>query len=170
MDMAYSLKELIAALHLEPHPEGGFFRETYRSKEEIPGEHLGGHFSGSRNFSTCIYFLLTSDNFSAFHRINQDEIWHMYYGAPVRLHMISSKGQYSHHLIGADIADGQTPQFVVEGGNWFAAEVEMKDSYALMGCTVSPGFHYDDFELASKKELISMFPEHGKVINRLTRQ
>ena len=164
------MEDLISTLKLEPHPEGGFFRETYRCKNEIPMEHLVGNYSGNRDLSTCIYFLLASDNFSAFHRIKQDEIWHFYHGSPVRLHMISAEGVYSSHLIGVDLPGGQMPQFVVEGGNWFAAEVDQKDSYSLIGCTVSPGFHYDDFQLASKNDLTRMFPEHKEVIKRLTRQ
>ena len=170
MDMDYSKEELISGLNLEPHPEGGFFRETYRSEIEIPREFTGGSHSGNRNVSTCIYFLLTADNFSAFHRIKQDEIWHFYYGAPLTLHMISKEGVYSSQLIGADLRKGQTPQFVVKGGTWFAAEVEKPKSYTLIGCTVAPGFDYDDFELASRKELSNMFPANREIIKRLTRE
>jgi len=167
--MINSLHDLITVLKLEPHPEGGFFRETYRSKEEIPEKYLAEKYVGSRNYSTCIYFLLTSDDFSAFHKINQDEIWHFYFGAPIRLHIITQDGRYSNQLIGADIPGGQTPQFVVTGGSWFAAEVEQENAYALVGCTVSPGFSFHDFTLASRSALIKMFPENKDIINRLTR-
>lgn len=168
--MDNSLEDLISGLNLEPHPEGGFFRETYRSKGEISKENLADSYSGNRNYSTCIYFLLTSDNFSAFHKINQDEIWHFYDGTPIRLHIISNDGTYSNQLIGSDIRNGQTPQFIVKGGSWFAAEVENENSYSLIGCTVSPGFSFDDFKLASRNELINMFPENKEVILRLTRE
>lgn len=167
--MNNTTEDLVAALHLKPHPEGGFFRETYRSDGEIPKEHLTKGYSGSRNYSTCIYFLLTSKNFSAFHKINQDEIWHFYDGAPLRLHIITEAGIYSNQLIGRDIKSGQTPQFVVEGGSWFAAEVEHGNSYSLIGCTVSPGFSFDDFELASRPELIALSPQNKELILRLTR-
>ncbi|GJM27706.1 MAG: hypothetical protein DHS20C17_03410 [Cyclobacteriaceae bacterium] len=168
--MDNSLEDLISRLNLEPHPEGGFFRETYRSEGEIPQESLADSYSGNRNYSTCIYFLLTSDNFSAFHKINQDEIWHFYDGTHLRLHIISNNGAYSSHLIGIDMRNGQTPQFVVKGGSWFAAEVENENSHSLIGCTVSPGFSFEDFKLASRNELLNTFPEYKEVILRLTRE
>ena len=168
--MENTVNELIAKLNLEPHPEGGFFRETYRSNREIPKEILRESYSGNRSFSTCIYFLLTSGNFSAFHSIHQDEIWHFYDGSPIRLHIISENGTFKTQLLGRDIKNGQTPQFVVKGGSWFAAEVENADSFSLTGCTVAPGFNFDDFRLASRNDLINSFPEKIEVISRLTRQ
>ncbi|MEH6659799.1 cupin domain-containing protein [Leeuwenhoekiella marinoflava] len=167
--MMNSIESLISELNLKPHPEGGYFKETYRSEEEIPQGILSNKFTGNRNYSTCIYFLLESDNFSAFHKVNQDEIWHFYDGSPIRLHIISELGIYSNQLIGIDIQNGQTPQFVVKGGSWFAAEFEAPSSYSFVGCTVSPGFSFDDFELASRDRLLNMFPENNKLIKRLTR-
>ncbi|MEP3209701.1 MAG: cupin domain-containing protein [Maribacter sp.] len=167
--MNNSLENLIAELRLKPHPEGGYFRETYRSKEEIPREVLDAKYSGSRNVSTCIYFLLTSYNFSAFHKINQDEIWHFYDGSPIRLHIISEAGVYANQLIGIDIQNGQVPQFVVKGGSWFAAEVAFPNAYSFIGCTVAPGFSFEDFTLGTSAELIHMFPKNKDVIERLTR-
>lgn len=169
-NMKHSIESLISGLELEPHPEGGYFRETYRSSGEIDQLNLGPDYDGKRNFSTCIYFLLTSDNFSAFHRIKQDEIWHFYEGSPIRLHVITPEGDYCEHLIGRALNDGQVPQFVVPGGSWFAAEVMRKSSCALVGCTVSPGFDFKDFELKTRKELITLFPDHVKIISRLTRE
>ncbi len=159
---------IIRELDLEPHPEGGYFKETYRSLGEITKESLGQNYSGKRNYSTCIYFLLTSDNFSALHRIKQDEIWHFYDGSPIRLHIISELGIHSHHLIGRDISKGETPQFIVPGGCWFAAEVVNRNTYSLIGCTVSPGFSFEDFEIKTRKELLSLFPDHEKIISKLT--
>ena len=167
--MDYAAEKIVSKLNLEPHPEGGYFRETYRSAHEIPGVNLDDRYTGGRNLSTCIYFLLTSDNFSAFHRINQDEIWHFYLGAPLRLHVITHEGEYFNLLIGNDISKGQTPQYVVNGGNWFAAEVVDRNAYSLIGCTVSPGFDYRDFELASRSYLQERFPKFKEVILRLTR-
>ena len=167
--MTNSINNIIQKLQLEPHPEGGYYRQTYRSKDEIQSENLGKEYQGSRSFSTCIYFLLTSDNFSAFHRIKQDEIWHFYDGSPILLHIISKSGVHTSHLIGRDLENGEVPQFIVEGGNWFGAEVVNKDSYSLVGCTVSPGFSFEDFELKPKKELINLFPENIEIISRLSR-
>ena len=133
------IEEIIKDLDLQPHPEGGYFRETYRSVGEIGHESLGNDYSGSRSYSTCIYFLLTSDTFSAFHKINQDEIWHFYDGSPVKIHMISEDGEYSHVIVGRDFSKGEKPQFVVPGHCWFAATVVNDHGYTLVGCTVSPG-------------------------------
>lgn len=162
------LDEIIQKLELKPHPEGGYFRETYRCKGEIPKDCLGSEFSDKRNFSTCIYFLLTSDSFSAFHRIKQDEIWHFYYGSPICLHIINKEGVYSKVIIGNDFLEGQIPQFIVPAGDWFAATVLNSESFSLMGCTVSPGFDFDDFELPLRSELVTLFPEHKEIITELT--
>lgn len=161
-------EQIIQQLNLQPHPEGGYFKETYRSVGEISEESLGTKYKGSRNHSTCIYFLLTSNSFSAFHRINQDEIWHFYDGSAILLHIISANGDYSNITIGRELANGQVPQFVVPGGYWFAAEVVDSDTYSLLGCTVAPGFSFEDFELPKRAALISKYPQHQKIITRLT--
>ena len=160
------IEQLISTLKLLPHPEGGFFKETYRSNLEI---RIGEPYSGKRNISTCIYFLLTSDVFSAFHRIHQDEIWHFYDGSPLLLHIISPKGEYSCVKIGRKINNGEIPQFVVPAGCWFAANVLNYEDFTLLGCTVSPGFDFSDFELANRLSLIQQFPEHKDIITKLTR-
>lgn len=164
------IKELIEKLELQPHPEGGYFKETYRSAGEINKESLGSEYDGKRNYSTCIYFLMTSDNFSSFHKVNQDEIWHFYEGSPIRLHVISEKGGYSEYKIGRNFSKGEVPQLVVPGGYWFAAEVAEKDSYSLVGCTVAPGFDFADFQLPSRSDLVAKYPQHEKLITRLTHQ
>ncbi|WP_430813591.1 cupin domain-containing protein [Carboxylicivirga sp. RSCT41] len=161
---------IIKALDLSPHPEGGYFKETYRSVGEIQEDSLNDEYKGNRNYSTCIYFLLTSGNFSAFHRIKQDEIWHFYDGSPIKLHVITPEGYYSHHMIGRHISEGEIPQFVVTGGCWFAAEVVDKDAWSLVGCTVSPGFSFDDFDLRPRKELVALYPELEDVITKLTHE
>nr|WP_299488526.1 cupin domain-containing protein [uncultured Allomuricauda sp.] len=162
------IKLLISKFNLKPHPEGGYFSETYRSEGQIPASTLPSAYSGNRNFSTAIYFLLTSDTFSAFHRINQDEIWHFYSGSPLKLYLISDKGEYSEQNIGNDFSDGQVPQFVVPGGYWFAAKTINPDSFSFVGCTVAPGFDFDDFVLPKRDELIAKFPKHQEIIKRLT--
>jgi hypothetical protein len=161
------IQNIIKRLKLEPHPEGGYFKETYRSAGEI--NQLNANYQGKRNYSTCIYYLLTSDAFSAFHRIKQDEIWHFYDGSPVNLHQISPDGSYSSIIIGRDIDKGQQPQFVVKGGIWFAATVVNENDFSLVGCTVSPGFDFRDFEIADRSKLVINHPKHIKIITELTR-
>ena len=163
-----SVSDIINTLQLQPHPEGGYFKETYRSEGFVLSSSLSTDYIGDRNYSTCIYFLLTSDSFSAFHRIKQDEIWHFYDGAPILLHVISPEGNYSKHQIGRDFSNNEMPQLVVPGGHWFAAEVIEPNSYSLVGCTVSPGFDFKDFEMLSREDLVGLFPQHIDIINKLT--
>jgi predicted cupin superfamily sugar epimerase len=164
------VKEIIQTLQLQPHPEGGFFKETYRSKGIISQDSLPDYFEGERQYSTCIYYLLQSGNFSAFHKINQDEIWHFYLGSPIQLYMISELGNLTKVIIGTDISAGQVPQFVVPKYHWFAATVLGHDSFSLVGCTVSPGFDFKDFTLATQNQLKAMYPQHSEIINKFTRQ
>ncbi|MEX0967787.1 MAG: cupin domain-containing protein [Bacteroidia bacterium] len=163
------IRTIIEWLQLLPHPEGGFYREVYRSLGNIPQQALGPQFSGSRNYSTSIYFLLTSENFSAFHRIKQDEIWHFYQGSAIRIHVIYPNGEYRPQDVGLDFEVGELPQFVVPAGCWFASSVKDADSFSLTGCTVSPGFDFADFELADRGELTATFPQHAQIIEQLTR-
>jgi predicted cupin superfamily sugar epimerase len=163
------VQEIIEKLQLLPHPEGGYYRETYRSAGTVPKEILGDSYSGDRNYATGIYFLITGGNFSAFHKIRQDEMWHFYDGTAMNLHMISSEGNYTTVKIGNNLAEGEIPQFTVQGGCWFASEVAADDGFSLMGCTVAPGFDFDDFELPSRSELIKLFPQHKEIITKLTR-
>ena len=163
------IDHLVSKLGLLPHPEGGFYQETYRSEGLIPEEALEGDFSGGRNYCTGIYFLLTAGNFSAFHRIKQDEMWHFYEGDAFLIHMIDPDGAYSTHRLGLNFDAGESPQFVVPKGVWFASEVADGGSYGLVGCTVSPGFDFDDFELADREKLLKDYPAHSEVIKRLSR-
>lgn len=163
-------KEIIEELGLLEHPEGGYFKETYRSKESIPNSELDEKYVGDRHHCTGIYFLLTSEKFSAFHKVNQDEMWHYYKGAPIKLHTITQEGDYSFVMIGNDFSKGETPQHVVSGGDWFAAEVLEENTYSLVGCTVSPGFDFADFVLPKKADLIAQFPNFKEIISKLTHQ
>lgn len=162
-------EEIVNILDMQPHPEGGFFKETYRSKGFIREKDLNDHINEKRNYCTGIYFLLTSDSFSAFHRINQDEMWHFYKGSPLKLHIISEKGNYSNVIVGNNLEKGEVPQFTVNARDWFASEVVDNGDYTLVGCTVSPGFDFRDFELANRETLISKFPQHSEIITKLTR-
>jgi predicted cupin superfamily sugar epimerase len=164
------VEKIIENLKLTPHPEGGYYRETYRCSEQIPTTALNSTFNGPRNISTAIYFLLTSDNFSAFHKINQDEFWHFYKGSPIKLHQISPEGEYKAVIIGNNIENLEVPQYYVPAGYWFAAEVTKPNSFALVGCTVAPGFDFADFKLAKQLELMKTFEQHKHIIKRLTRQ
>ncbi|WP_299530773.1 cupin domain-containing protein [Ulvibacterium sp.] len=161
--------EIVQNLDLKPHPEGGYFKEVYRSEGTINLENLGGAYSSIRNYATSIYFLLTYKAFSAFHKIQQDEIWHFYKGSPIELHMIAPNGDYSNVRIGNDFGKGERPQFVVPGGYWFSAETFNKGAYALVGCNVSPGFDFEDFVLADRQNLLSQFPQHREIITKFTR-
>lgn len=163
-------KEIIAFFDLTSHPEGGYFRETYRSEGEILSENLGDEFKGNRNYCTSIYFLLTSHKSSAFHKIKQDEIWHFYTGTTLKLHLISPEGKYSFVLIGNDFKNNEIPQFTVPAHYYFGAEVVKENSFSFVGCTVSPGFDFRDFVLPSCKELTSEFPNHSAIIQKLTHQ
>ena len=161
-------QEIINTFELIEHPEGGYYKETYRSNGIIQNGHLSSDFEGDRNYATSIYFLLTSDKFSAFHKINQDEIWHFYKGSTLKLHMISPNGDYSFVMIGNNLEQNEQPQFVVPAGYWFAAEVLKENSYAFTGCTVAPGFDFRDFVLPNREKLIQLFPQHSEIITKLT--
>jgi predicted cupin superfamily sugar epimerase len=159
----------IRKLKLEPHPEGGCFRQTYRSAMTIARDGLPSEFTGARSASTAIYFLLEGENFSAFHRLRADEVWHFYAGAPLLVHVIDPDGKYDCVRLGNDPEDGQEFQAVVKAGCWFASHVADWKSWALVGCTVAPGFEYDDFEIGKRDELIRLYPQHRELIGRLTR-
>lgn len=162
--------QLVAKLNLQPHPEGGFFKEIYRSEELINKDSLPNRFNGARNYCTSIYFLLSNLDKSHFHKIKSDEIWHFYSGTTIILHMLDTEGNYKCVKVGNNLERDEVPQAVVPHGVWFAAEVEDKTSFALVGCTVSPGFDFNDFELAERENLIRIFPNHSAVITRFTKQ
>lgn len=152
----------IEKLALEAHPEGGYFREVYRSAEQIAQENLPDRFLGDRSFSTAIYFLLTENNFSALHRIQSDELWFFHAGAPLNVHLIEPNGAYKCLTVGPN----GPFQAVVPLGCWFGAEVDR--DYALVSCTVAPGFDFSDFDLADRAVLLEQFPQHSDLIARLT--
>ena len=159
----------IKNLQLEPHPEGGYYRETYRSDVMLAREALPPGFSGPRPASTAIYFLVEGENFSAFHCLRSDELWHFYAGSPLRVHVIDPAGVYSALLLGNDPQEGQIPQAVVAAGSWFGSHVADGKSWSLMGCTVSPGFDFADFEIGQRAKLMAQFPQQRQIIQRLTR-
>jgi predicted cupin superfamily sugar epimerase len=162
-------REWIEHLALVRHPEGGWYRETYRSRETIARAHLPARFDGDRAFATAIYYLLESGDFSALHRIRQDEGWHFHDGSSLTLHLIAPDGTYSTRSLGRDPSRGQEPQAVAPAGWYFAATVDEPGSFSLAGCTVAPGFDFADFELPGRDELCRRFPQHRELIERLTR-
>jgi predicted cupin superfamily sugar epimerase len=162
-------REWIDQLRLQRHPEGGWFRETYRSPETIARAALPGRFGGDRAFSTAIYYLLEGGELSALHRIRQDEGWHLYAGSALTLHLIAPDGAYSTRALGWRPGAGEEPQAVVPAGWLFAATVNDPASYSLAGCTVAPGFDFADFTLPTRAELLEAYPQHRAVIERLTR-
>ncbi len=167
ISMQQSPDQLIRYYQLLPHPEGGYFKETYRSGSTI--DTGSNAFPGGRSYSTAIYFLLQRQDFSAFHRIKSDEIWHFYAGGTLLIHVIDLAGNLSTIRLGRNTDAGDTFQAVVSAGCWFASEPAGAD-YALVGCTVAPGFDFSDFELAEKEKLSADFPQHQDIIARLTRQ
>jgi hypothetical protein len=151
-------KEIIQQLQLLPHPEGGYFKETYRSPETLVAS--GGK---TRNVSTAIYYLLENDNKSHFHRIQSDEIWHFHQKDPLEIFIIE-QGELIVKTLGNNIAQGEVPQVIVPAGRWFAARVKNASGYSLVSCTVAPGFDFTDFELAKKENLLSQFPHLNDII------
>jgi uncharacterized protein len=164
-DAAYWIRKL----ELEPHPEGGYYRQTYKADLVLPKESLPAKFTGPRSVSTAIYFLLGAENFSAFHRLRSDELWHFYLEEALLIHVIEADGRYSTIQLGSDPDAGEVLQAVVKAGCWFASEVKDGKSFALVGCTVSPGFDFEDFELAGREELARSYPQHRELIYKLTR-
>jgi len=154
-------------LDLKPHPEGGFYKETYRATENIPGAALAGRFNGARSFSTAIYFLLRSQDKSLFHRIKSDELWHFHAGSTLAIYVLSEKGLALHKL-GSRLDEGDTLQVVVPANTWFGAKVVDGNAYTLAGCTVAPGFDFQDFEMATTAQLLNDFPSHREIIHQLT--
>lgn len=145
-------------LDLMPHPEGGYYAETYRAKAN----------DGVRAASTGIYFLLAGGDVSHFHSIDADEMWHFYAGHPLRVHMIDAAGVYTHFDLGNDPAAGQVFQAVVPAAVWFGASLLVKSTYALVGCTVAPGFEFEHFQLATRAGLLADYPDHADIISELT--
>jgi uncharacterized protein len=163
-DASYWLEKL----QLTRHVEGGAFREVYRSELILPRKSLPLFFQGDRNASTHIYFLLTAGQFSAFHRIAGDELWHFYFGDPLLVYEIGHNGRLTIHRLGNDPEKGESFQTVIKAGSWFASAPAPDSEYALVGCTVAPGFDFADFELASQETLAGQYPEHAEIIRRLT--
>ena len=164
-----NIRALIEHYRLQPHPEGGYYVQTYRSSELLHEECLPIRYPGERCFSTAILFLLGGRDFSAFHRIKSDELWHFHAGSPLNIYVISPEGAFSMVTLGAGFDQGQEFQAVVKAGNWFASAPVDPEGYSFVGCTVSPGFEFDDFEMANAAELSAQYPEHRDLIHKFCR-
>jgi predicted cupin superfamily sugar epimerase len=154
-----TVSEIIKHLALQPHPEGGYYSETYRSDETC--------INGTRSLCTVIYFLLTSENCSKFHRIQSDEIWYYHAGSPLIVHTLSDNG-YKKHIVGNNFMAGEKPQLLVPKNTIFGSTVQQEKSFSLVSCSVSPGFDFSDFQLFKKEDLIEHYPLHENIILQLT--
>ncbi|GAB2831871.1 cupin domain-containing protein [Ferruginibacter profundus] len=163
------VQQLIQQYNLQVHPEGGWYKETYKSKAVIAANALPQGFSGDRAFSTAIYFLLEAGNFSAFHRIKSDECWHFYTGDPLLVYIIQQDGQLDIIKLGSDFTNGELFQYVVPANCWFASRPAPQSRFCLVGCTVAPGFDFADFELADANTLAKSYPAHTVIIQELCR-
>lgn len=166
--MSHSATYWIRLLGLIPHSEGGYYREIHRSKEIIPRNALPGRYTGDRSFLTSIYYLVEGGRPSRLHRIHSEEIWHFHAGNELTLHMISGEGNHSTIRLGDDPALGQHFHAVIPADTWFGAIVSLRTSYALVSCTMSPGFDYNDWTLARRDRLIEQYPDHHNLIIALT--
>lgn len=161
--------EIKRLLNLAPHPEGGSFIQTYKASERLPVEALGGRYDGPRATSTAIYYLLEPGTFSEMHRLGSDEIFHFYLGDPVEMLQIWPGGDSRVVHLGPALAAGQMPQLVVPKGVWQGSRLLEGGRYALLGCTVAPGFEFADYESGRRETLIAQCPKQQKLITALTR-
>ena len=161
---------IIEKYGLKPHPEGGFYRETYRRNGTIPRDALSSGYGGDRNIGSAILYLLTDDTFSAMHRLIGDEVFHFYYGDPVEMLILSPRGNGGTIMLGSDIDKGHCPQIVVPGGCWQGLSLTPGGRFALMGTTMAPAFDFEDFEIGDRCRLMREYPAYATKIERLTRE
>jgi predicted cupin superfamily sugar epimerase len=156
----------IQHLGLEPHPEGGFFKEIFRSSISVDKQFLPMGYSNSRRLVTSIYYLLRSGDISHFHRLRSDELWYYHYGSSVRIIIIDQEGHKQTRLLGPRIERAEHMQVIIPAGTIFGAEVIDSNSFGLFGCAVAPGFEFDDFEIYSKEDLLQAYPKHTDIIEK----
>jgi uncharacterized protein len=158
---------LVSRLQLLPHPEGGFYRETWRSSQTVMLQR--GTSSVQRSALTSIYFLLRTEDHSCLHRIMSDELWHFVEGDPLTVHRIHPDGRVEQSTLGS--VAGQNHECVVTAGEWFGATVSPGEhGYALVSCVVAPGFDFQDFEMGEDDDLLRQFPHAADLIRRLSRR
>jgi uncharacterized protein len=165
-----AVKRIVERFELVPHPEGGFFREVYRSTLTLDHPGVPKGFAPERSAGTLIYFLLSGSDFSAFHRVRwSDEIWHLYAGGPLEIFVIDADGSLERRLLTTDLVQGE-PTTLIPAGAWQSARLADGAGWALGGCTVAPGFDFEDFEMPPRAELLERFPRHEATIRALTRR
>jgi predicted cupin superfamily sugar epimerase len=164
MNNLHTATHWITTLNLQPHPEGGYYREVFRSEQVVTRENS----SSLKQACTSIYYLLKGDDFSGFHRLKSDELWYFHKGAPLLIHVLNEQGEYSAH----ELSDTETGSLsiAIKAGLWFASEIPSKTSFALVSCAVAPGFDFSEFEMAQKEKLTDQFPQHATLLNRLCRE
>lgn len=167
--MSQNAEHYIHQLNLLPHPEGGYYKEVYRSDLSISAGALPQGFGGNRQMCTSIYFLIEQGNFSAFHRIKSDETWHFYDGSALEVIEIQTNAILKKTSVGRDLKKGDQLQYTVKANTWFASRVKAGGDFSLVGCTVSPGFDFKDFEMAQRTKLLENYPQHKNEIIALTR-
>ncbi len=167
MERIRSADYWVQKLGLQPHPEGGFYKEIYRSTEGVAAGNLPERYLGARSFATSIYYLLQGNDFSAFHRIKSDEIWSYIDGGSANIYSLTPEGELKEETLGT--GEGATPQIIVPKQTWFAADLVSKKSYILVSCFVAPGFDFTDFELADRAKMQQLFPLHTDIIRNLTK-
>ena len=163
----YRKEFIIEKLKLKPHPEGGFYAAGFRSDECVDAHLLSDErWKGPRNLYSSIYFMLTNGHFSAWHRLASDEIWHFYEGDSITLHVINQDGKYYQKKLGSGVEE-ICYQWLVKGGEWMAATTAGDKGYALLGCTLAPGFDFEDFEMATEETLKESYPELSLALKQL---
>jgi predicted cupin superfamily sugar epimerase len=164
-------EEIKLRLGLQQHPrEGGYFVQTWKAEEEIPLSALPSRYTGQRAAGTAIYYLLEPSTFSEMHRLCSDEVFHFYLGDPVEMLQLWPDGDSRVVVLGSDLADGMLPQLVVPKGVWQGSRLLPSGKVALLGCTVSPGFDYADYETGIRADLLRQYPKHASRIEALTRE
>jgi len=164
-----SVEKIIELFGMSPlEVEGGYYVETYRAGETVDVGGLPGRYGGGRDFSTAILYLLPAGECSRFHRVKSDEVFHFYLGDPVEMIQLLDDGTCKEIILGSDVTAGEMVQVVVPAGTWQGAYVRQGGKFALMGCTVAPGFEFADFEIGDREELLAEYPRAREVIERLT--
>jgi predicted cupin superfamily sugar epimerase len=165
--MAATAEDLIQLYDMRPHPEGGFYTETYKAIGKITASTEQHKYKGERCFSTGIYYLLPAGSRSKLHRIASDEMWHFYLGGSMTIVELTPAGEVKETILGPNVHAGQKVQYVVPAGNWFGGFPNEGTGYSFVGCTVSPGFDFEDFEFGDKSKLLAQYPQNKTILERL---